>query len=68
MGPLSFSLSISLDIGTGQFHVEGLNVPPWIALGMLRYAEIMVRRRDVENAMRAAALNAPRIAVPGGPL
>ena len=68
MSPLTFSLSITFDVGTGEFHVEGLNVPPWISLGMLRYAEIMVRRRDVENAVKAAAESWSRIAVPGGPL
>jgi hypothetical protein len=62
-----YTLSITWNLATGEFGVEGLNVPPWVSLGMLRYMEILVRRRDAEAAMQEAMRNAPRISMPGRP-
>jgi hypothetical protein len=61
-----YTLTITLNLATGEFNVEGLNIPPWVSLGMLRYMEILVRRRDAEAAMQEAMRSAPRIAMPGG--
>jgi hypothetical protein len=65
-GP-KYTLTITWDVATESFDVTGLNVPAWASLGMLRYMEILVRRREVENVMAAMAAGTPRIAVPGGP-
>jgi hypothetical protein len=62
----TFTLTITWDVAKDEFNVTGLNIPPWVALGMLRFMEILVRRREVEAAMRASIENAPRIARPGG--
>jgi hypothetical protein len=66
MGGPKYTLSITWDVAKDEFNVTGMTVPPWVSLGMLKYLEILVRRRDAENAMRAAVLSAPRIAHPGG--
>ena len=61
-----YTLTITWNLTTGEFNVEGLNVPAWASIGMLRYMEILVRRRDAEMAMQEAMRSAPRIAMPGG--
>jgi hypothetical protein len=61
-----YTVTMTYNPRTCQINVLGLNVPPWISLGMLRYMEILIRRRDAENAMLEAAANLPRIARPGG--
>jgi hypothetical protein len=63
-----YVITITCGEGGEAINVEGLNVPPWIALGMLKYMEILVRRRELENTMAAMAAQTPRIALPGGPL
>lgn len=63
---LKYTLTITWDVAKDQFDVTGLQAPPWVALGMLRFMEILVRRREVEAAIRASIENAPRIARPGG--
>jgi len=64
-GP-KYTLSVTWDVAKDEFNVTGMAVPPWVSLGMLKYLEILVLRRDAENTMRAMAQNAPRIARPGG--
>lgn len=66
VGNLKYTLKVTYDLCAEEFEVDGLNIPPWVALGMLRYMEILVRRREFENTIAASARNAPRIAVPGG--
>ena len=63
--PKCYSLSVTWYPEHDEFTVTGLQVPPWIALGLLKYVEILVRRRDAEMAMRAAMAARPLIAVPG---
>jgi hypothetical protein len=62
----AYTVSMTYNPRTCQINVIGLNVPPWVSLGMLRYMEILIRRRDAENAMLEAAANSPRIARPEG--
>jgi hypothetical protein len=66
IGGPKYTLTISWDLAKDEFNVTGMTIPAWVALGMLKYAEILVRRRDAENAMIAAAQAAPRIALPRG--
>ena len=61
-----YTLSVSWYLAKDEFNVTGMTIPTWVSLGMLKYAEILVRRRDAENAMIVAAQNMPRIARPGG--
>jgi hypothetical protein len=61
-----FAIRITYCPDKGEFQCDGLDIPPWISLGMLKYMEILVRRRDVENAMRAAVAQQPLIQRPGG--
>jgi hypothetical protein len=63
-----YSLVICYDPVAERFDVKGLTNGIVVNLGMLKYAEIMIRRHEVELAMYAAQLAAPRIAVPGGRL
>ena len=61
-----WSVTISYDVLKDEFNVQGLDVPIWVALGLLEYAGILFRRRDVEDTMRAALQNRPRVSLPGG--
>lgn len=61
-----YTFAITYDPATEDFSVVGLNNPPWVVLGMLEYATVLVRRRDAEAAMMQHVQNAPRIARPGG--
>lgn len=60
-----YTLTITFDPLTSDINVTGLNIPPWVSLGMLRYMEILVRRRELENAVTAATQNLPVIQIPG---
>jgi hypothetical protein len=60
-----YTITITYDPLTSDWQCKGLNIPAWISLGMLKYMEVQVRRRDAEIAMAEAAANAPRIALPG---
>lgn len=62
----TYTVSMTYNPRTSEINVLGLNVPPWVSIGMLKYMEILIRRRDAENAMLEAAANMPRIARPGG--
>jgi hypothetical protein len=64
-GPL-YTLSITWDVATGDFNVTGLNVPPWASLGMLKYMEMIIRRRDAEQAMVEAARRVGKFPILGG--
>lgn len=66
IGGPKYTFTITWNIASDEFNVTGMTVPAWAALGMLKYAEILVRRRDAENAMIAAAQGQPRIVRPGG--
>ena len=59
---------VTFDMLTGELAVQGCDKNPIAALGMLDYAQARVRRWLVTNDILAEAKNAPRIAVPGGPL
>jgi hypothetical protein len=39
----SYVVSITYNPRTSEINVLGLNVPPWVSLGMLRYMEILIR-------------------------
>jgi hypothetical protein len=66
-GP-KYTITIDFDLVNNQINVTGLNVPPWIALGMLAYMEILVRRRELEGVTVEKVDDGPRIVRPGGPL
>lgn len=59
--------SITWDPSTNDFNIRGLDLPPWISIGMLEYALIQVRRRDAEKTIREVMKGGPRIVTPGRP-
>jgi hypothetical protein len=68
IGGPKYTITIDFDLVLNEINVTGLNVPPWIALGMLAYMEILVRRRELEGVGVERVDRGPRIALPGGPL
>jgi hypothetical protein len=60
-----FSVTITYDVLKDEFNVQGLDVPVWVALGLLEYAGVVFRRRDAEAAMLAALQRRPRVSLPG---
>lgn len=53
---------------TKRTDIEGIGKNFIVALGMLKYAEIRLRRLDAETELAARMQNAPRIVKAGGPL
>jgi hypothetical protein len=65
---LQMHIHVSFNMLTGDVAVEGCDKNPLVALGMLDYALARVRRFLVQADLAQEFRNAPRIAVPGGPL
>jgi len=60
-------LLISLDLDTGILIVDSSKQSVVLAIGMLEYALMLVKRQDAIAAAALARMNAPTILVPGRP-
>jgi hypothetical protein len=60
-------LLISLDLDTGVLIVDSSKQSVVLAIGMLEYALMLVKRQDAIAAAALARMNAPTIFVPGRP-
>jgi hypothetical protein len=66
---VEFKLVITHDVYTGAFAIEGHNRNRLVTLGMLHFAEQLVRMEIGKQRMLEEVQNASRIALPhGGPV
>lgn len=63
-----WKLVVSYNLITRDFQVDVEPDSLFVGLALARYAEMKLRRADQRAEIMEQMKNAPRIAVPGGPL
>lgn len=65
---VEFQIVIGYNVITKQFSLSGCDQDPLVSMGMLEWAKHRVQRGVSMAELAQEMQNAPRIAVPGGPL
>ena len=63
-----FQITITYSVITKEFSLSGCDRDPLVAMGMLEWAKHRLQRGVSRAELAQEMQNAPRIAVPGGPL